>query len=137
MGCDATAGHTGSDGLEPAAETPRSLRDIFERATEISFNSALWLELQAGAAMLRLGQDDLLPKHPLAHKRFHIIEAGSIMERFPMSSKSNNYPPMLEYLHDLGRQTGDAWIAENGDALGHRSTLDLDRLLPVSVWGNI
>jgi NTE family protein len=119
------------------AETPRSLRDIFERATEISFNSALWLELQAGAAMLRLGQDDLLTKHPLAHKRFHIIEAGPIMERFPMSSKSNNYPPMLEYLHDLGRQTGDAWIAENGDALGHRSTLDLDRLLPVSVWGNI
>ena len=66
-----------------------------------------------------------------------MIEASPIMERLPMSSKSNNYPPMLEYLHDLGQQTGDAWIAQNGDALGQRSTLDLEQLLPVSVWGNI
>jgi NTE family protein len=119
------------------AETPRSLRGIFERATEISFNSALWLELGAGAAMLHFGREGLLQKHPLAHIRFHIMEASPIMERFPMSSKSNNYPPMLEYLHDLGRQTCDAWIAQNGDALGQRSTLDLHQLLPVSVWANI
>jgi NTE family protein len=126
-------------GIDPVnrPEAPRSLRDIFERATEISFKTALWLELQAGAAMLHLGQGGLLSKHPLAHKRFHMIEAGSIMEKFPMSSKSNNYPPMLEYLHDLGRQTGDAWIAQNGDALGQRSTLDLHQLLPESVWANI
>jgi hypothetical protein len=34
------------------------------------------------------------------------------MERFPMSSKLNNYPPLLEYLFNLGRQTGEAF----GDA---------------------
>jgi NTE family protein len=119
------------------AETPRSLRDIFDRTTEISFNSAFWVELMAAAAVLRFGQEGLLHAQPLAHIRFHIIEASPIMERFPMSSKRNNYPPMLEYLHDLGRQTGDAWIAQNGDALGQRSTLDLHQLLPVSVWGNI
>ena len=55
-----------------------------------------------------------------------------------MSSKRNNYPPLLEYLFDLGRQAGDAWIAKHGDALGQRSTLDPERLLPVNVnvWGN-
>jgi hypothetical protein len=53
-----------------------------------------------------------------------------MMERFPMSSKRNNHPPLLEYLFDLGRQVGGTWIAEHGDALGQRSTIDLERLLP-------
>jgi NTE family protein len=118
-------------------ETPRSLREIFERTTEISFNSAFWLELAAGAAVLRLGQHGLLDQQPLAHTRYHIMEASPLMERFPMSSKSNNYPPMLEYLHDLGWQTADAWMKQNENAIGQRSTLDLQQLLPVSVWGNI
>ena len=47
-----------------------------------------------------------------------------------MSSKLNNYPPLLEYLFNLGRQTGDDWIAQNGEALGQRSTMDVQRLLP-------
>jgi len=122
--------------IDPAnrSDTPRTLRDIFERTTEISFNSAFWLELLAGAIILRSGQHGHL-QQLLEQIRFHIIEAGPIMERFPMSSKRNNYPPMLEYLHDLGRRTGDDWMAQNGDALGHRSTYDLQQLLPVKVWG--
>jgi NTE family protein len=54
------------------------------------------------------------------------------MEKFPMSSKLNNYPPFLEYLFNLGRQTGDAWIAQHGDELGQRSKMDAQRLLPVA-----
>jgi hypothetical protein len=65
------------------------------------------------------------------------MEASSVMERFPMSSKLNNYPPLLEYLFNLGRQTCDAWVAQNGDALGQRSTMDLQQLLPGSIWDNI
>jgi hypothetical protein len=60
-----------------------------------------------------------------------------IMERFPLSSKLNNYPPLLEYLFNLGRQTADAWIAQNGDTLGQRSTMDVQQLLPGSIWDNI
>ena len=59
------------------------------------------------------------------------------MERFPMSSKLNDYPPLLEYLFDLSRQTCDAWIAQHGEALGQRSTMDVQRLLPASVLDNI
>ena len=118
-------------------EMPRSLRDIFERTTEISFNSAFWLELAAVASVLRFGEEGMLHQQPVARIRFHIIEASPIMEKFPMSSKRNNYPPMLEYLFDLGRQTGDAWIAQHGDALSHHSTVDLKQLLPAKVWGNV
>ena len=54
-----------------------------------------------------------------------------------MSSKLNNYPPLLEYFFNLGRQTGDAWIGQNGGALGQRSTMDVQQLLPGSIWDNI
>jgi len=119
-------------------EVPRSLHDIYERSTEIGFNSTLWLELGVLAAVLRLVEKGLLDRARFGRIRFHDIEATSIMEKFPMSSKRNNYPPLLEYLFDLGRQAGDAWIAEHRDALGQRSTIDLERQLPVNVnvWGD-
>ena len=50
------------------------------------------------------------------------------MEKFPASSKANNYPAMLEYLFDLGRQTADAWLTRHGTDIGHRSTFDLQAL---------
>jgi NTE family protein len=115
-------------------EAPRSVRDIFSRTVEISHNSTFWLELGAIAVVLRFVDE---ARSPFGRARFHIIEASPIMEKFPMSSKLNNYSPMLEYLFNLGRQTGDAWIAQNGDALGQRSTLDVQQLLPGSIWDNI
>jgi NTE family protein len=118
-------------------ETPHSMRDIFERTTEIGFNSAFWLELGAAAGLLRFGERGLIDQRPVGRIRFHILEASPIMEKLPMSSKRNTYPPMLEYLFDLGRQTCDAWLAQNADALGERSTVDLQELLPAKVWGNV
>jgi NTE family protein len=113
-------------------EAPRSLPDIFHRTLEISQNSTLWLELGALAVVLRFVDER---RSPFGRVRFHVIEASPIMERFPMSSKLNNYPPLLEYLFDLGRQTCDAWIAQNEKALGKCSTLDVQELLsPAGVW---
>jgi NTE family protein len=53
------------------------------------------------------------------------------MEKFPASSKANNHAAMLEYLFDLGRQTADAWLTRHGTDIGHRSTFDLQALLPI------
>jgi NTE family protein len=115
-------------------EAPHSLRDIYSRTVEISHNSTFWLEMGAIAVVLRFVDEG---RSPFRRLRFHIIEASPIMEKFPMSSKLNNYPPLLEYLFNLGRQTCDAWIAQNGDALGQRSTIDVQQLLPGSIWNNI
>ncbi len=115
-------------------EAPRSLRDIYSRTVEISHNSTFWLEMGAIAVVLRFVDEG---RSPFRRLRFHIIEASPIMEKFPMSTKLNNYPPLLEYLFNLGRQTCDAWIAQNGDALGQRSTIDVQQLLPGSIWNNI
>ena len=116
------------------AEAPHTLGDIFNRTVEISDNSTFWLELGALAVVLRFVDDR---RSPFRRIRFHIIEASPIMERFPMSSKLNNYPPLLEYLFVLGRQTCDRWIAQHGEALGRRSTMDVQQLLPGSIWDNI
>jgi NTE family protein len=115
-------------------EAPRTLGDIFSRTVEISDNSSFWLELGALAVVLRFVDDR---RSPFRHIRFHIIEANPIMERFPMSSKLNNYPPLLQYLFNLGRQTADAWIAQHGEALGQRSTMDVQQLLPGNIWDNL
>jgi NTE family protein len=109
------------------------VRDIYNRTVEISHNSTFWLELGAIAVVLRFVDE---ARSPFGRARFHIIEASPVMERFPLC-KLNNYPPLLEYLFNLGRQTADAWIAENGDALGNRSTMDVQQLLPGSIWDNI
>jgi NTE family protein len=119
-------------------DAPCSLHDIFDRLTEIGFNSTFWLELGVLAAVLRLAEKGLLDRSRLGRLRFHDIQAGGIMDKFPMSSKRNNYPPLLEYLFDLGPQCGDAWIAEHGDALGLRSTIELEHILPNEhIWGDL
>ena len=115
-------------------ELPRSLPDIFHRTLEISQNSTFWLELGALAVVLRFVDER---RSPFRRIRFHMIEANPIMEKFPVSSKLNNYPPLLEYLFDLGRQTCDAWISQNGEAVGQRSTMDIQQLLPGNIWDNI
>jgi len=115
-------------------EAPRSLRDILNRTVEISHNSTFWLELGAIAVVLLFVDEG---RSPFGRVRFQVMEASSVMERFPMSSKLNNYPPLLEYLFNLGRQTCDAWIAQYGGALGHHSTMDVQQLLPGSIWDNI
>jgi NTE family protein len=74
-------------------EAPRSLGGIFHRTVEISNNSTFWLELGALAVVLRFVDDS---RSPFRQIRFHIIQASPIMERFPMSSRLNNYPPLLQ-----------------------------------------
>jgi NTE family protein len=115
-------------------EAPRSLPDIFHRNIEISHNSTFWLEIGTLAVLTRFVDEQ---RSPFGRVRFHIMEASPVMERFPMSSKLNNYPPLLEYLFELGRKTCDAWLAQNGEALGQRSTLDIQQLLHGGVWDHI
>jgi NTE family protein len=110
---------------------PRKPAEIIDRLLEISFNSTFWLELSAFRFLSKLIDEGYLDRERFGRFLFHTIEASALMERFPISSKANNYPAMLEYLFDLGRQTAGAWFADHGKDIGQRSTLDLQKLLPV------
>jgi len=110
---------------------PRKPVEIVERMLEISFNSTFWLEFSALGFLSKLIDEGHLDRERFGRFLFHGIEASSLMEKFPQSSKANNYPAMLEYLFDLGRQTADAWLTRHGTDIGHRSTFDLQALLPI------
>lgn len=113
------------------ADAPRSMRDIHDRLIEISFNATFWMELSAIGLLLRFVDEGLLDRARFGRILFHTIEAHAVLEEIAMSSKRNNYSAFLEYLFDLGRQTADAWFADKGTAIGQRSTIDLQKLLPV------
>jgi hypothetical protein len=42
----------------------------------------------------------------------------------------NNDPDFLRHLHGIGSRAAERWLAENRDALGNRSTVDLSGLVP-------
>jgi NTE family protein len=116
------------------ANTPRSVREIHDRVNEICFNSTIWLELSMLAVILRFVDEGLLDRERFGRVFFHGIEASEIMEKLPSSSKLNNSMAVLEYLFDLGRQTADKWWGDHGAAIGQRSTVDLQKLLPETFW---
>jgi len=114
-------------------KTPRTVREINDRITDVIFNSTLMLELGFFAGILKLVDEGVLDRGRFGRIRFHGIEASDMME--PMAgSKLNNSPALLEYLFDLGRKTADEWWAGNGEAIGQRSSADLQKLLPPAFW---
>jgi NTE family protein len=110
---------------------PRTPREIHDRVTEISFNSTFWLELSALGVILKFVDEGLLDRERFGRIFFHAIEASSELEKIAASTKLDNSPAFLEFLFNLGRQTADAWFPLNGAAIGQRSTIDLQKLLPV------
>ena len=132
-GCDLIIVRVGS--RRSSGKTPRSVRDIYNRSVEISHNATFWLQLGALAVVMRFVDEG---RSPFGRVRFHVMEASSVMEKFPMSSKLHNYPPLLGVLRPIwGDKPGDAWLAQNGDGLGQRSTMDLQHILPGSIWNSI
>jgi NTE family protein len=110
---------------------PVTPREVQDRIVELSFNSSFWLELSAAAAMLRLTDQGLLDRERFGRILFHSIDAHPELERIAASSKVDTSPSLLTYLFGLGRDQAEEWLGAYGSELGHRSTVDLQQLLPV------
>jgi NTE family protein len=123
--------------IDPVTRTalPGTPREIQDRAMELSFNNAFWMELSALGVLLRLADDGLVEREQFGRIFFHAIEASPELEPVAASTRLNNSPDFLTYLFELGRRNGGEWLAANRGALGERSTLDLQALLPVSYEG--
>ena len=112
-------------------ELPRSARDIANRIDEISFNSTFMLELSAIAFI-----DELLESGALDAQRFrplllHGIDGGAKLGKLGASSKMNNHPSFLRYLHGYGREAADEWLTSHRHEIGKNSTVDLTALTPL------
>ncbi|WP_114966629.1 patatin-like phospholipase family protein [Alkalilacustris brevis] len=107
-------------------ETPRSAREIINRVNEISFNTSLIKELRAIHLMQQMIDGKGLDLGPAGQTYLHLIHADAEVQDLSASSKSNAEWGYLSQLFERGRGWADAWLARNFDAIGTRSTLDLD-----------
>ena len=111
------------------AEVPTTAREILDRVNEISFNSSLMREMRAIAFITRLIQEGSIDeKAGLKTFHVHMIEAEDIMSQLGFSSKLNIDWEFICSLRDLGRARADAWLTENYEALGVKSSLDIDEV---------
>ena len=110
-------------------DIPRSARDILDRVNEITFNSSLLAELRAIRFVARQLEEGHLD--PARYKRMliHRIDGQVGLSGLGASSKLNAEWAFLQLLFDKGRLAADAWLAENFEQIGQRSTLDLDAVL--------
>ncbi|HMO30365.1 patatin-like phospholipase family protein [Enterovirga sp.] len=114
---------------------PRTARDILNRLNEISFNSSLKKELRAIAMFQRLfagagpeEKKDAPWAEQWADVRLHRIATPKLAE-LGSSSKMNAEWDFLTMLREEGHRCAGAFFAEQGEALGKRSTFNIDELL--------
>jgi NTE family protein len=107
---------------------PRTAAEIINRVNEISFNSSLMREMRAIAFVTKLIEDETVEGSGVARLKkmlVHRISPGATVERLGVASKYNPDFEFLRSLKELGRERTGAWLAENFDALGARSSIDI------------
>jgi NTE family protein len=116
--------------INPVERTaiPRSAREILNRLNEVSFNAALLKELRMMALLRQVASSDDREVAHWSRMRVHMIRSELLAE-LGSSSKLNAEWAFLCLLRDEGRRAADTFLAAHGKDLGHRSTLDIDRLL--------
>lgn len=114
-------------------DVPRTARDIINRLNEITFNASLVKELRAIMLLRELIEAEGLERERYREMRLHRIHADEDLLGLKASSKLNAEWAYLCHLRDLGRERTDRWLKENWDALGDRSTFELDWLLEDSI----
>jgi NTE family protein len=107
---------------------PRTATEIVNRVNEISFNSSLMREMRAIAFVSKLIEDETIEGSGVSRLKkmlIHQISPGAVMEKLGVASKYNPDFEFLLSLKRLGRERTHAWLVENFDALGRRSSIDI------------
>jgi NTE family protein len=106
-------------------ETPRTVHEIENRLTEITFNGTLLRELRAVEFVTRLIDQGKLSRKEYKRVNMHRIHGGRRLDEYTASSRLNADWAFFKELKDLGRAAARRWLRENYEAIGERSTLDL------------
>ena len=109
-------------------DIPRSAHDILNRLSEVSFNAVLLKELRMMALLRQVASAGNSEVAHWARMRVHLIRSEMMLD-LGSSSKLNAEWAFLRMLRDEGRRAAQAFLSAHVEDLGHRSTLDIDRLL--------
>lgn len=113
--------------INPIVRTqlPKTAPEILDRMNEISFNSSLMREMRAIAFVTRLLEDESIEEGRYKRMMVHAIRNDDVMSHFGADSKLDPSWEFLTQLRDAGRAAADAWLKENFDHVGKRTTVDL------------
>lgn len=107
---------------------PKTGRDIVNRINEITFNASLIKELRTIELLHRLIESEKLESERYRDIYVHMIHADEDLQDLDASSKMNAEWDYLLHLKARGRLWANAFLEQHFDALGVRSTFDLQQL---------
>jgi NTE family protein len=104
---------------------PKSVFEIQDRMSEISFNASLASELRAVHFVNRLIQKGALDKERYHPVLIHMIESEDEMRKLGSATKMLIEPQFLRHLFGLGRDAADKWLEAHLQAVGRESSVDI------------
>lgn len=108
-------------------DVPRTAAEIADRANELTFNASLLTQMRAIDFVNRLLAAGAVPHARCRSVHVHRIEGGAALQAFPTSSRASADGTMIGRLFDAGRAAGREWLAQHFEAIGVRSTVDIER----------
>ena len=108
---------------------PHSAPAILDRLNEITFNASVVLEVNAIEAVNSLLAELKAAGVPYPGRykpvRIHAIRNDRFLEKLGFVSKNSTSWNFLTTLRDAGYDTAETWLAEHGNTLGERSSVDV------------
>jgi len=105
---------------------PKTAPEILNRINEISFNSSLMREMRAIAFVTRLISQKKLKASEMKQMLIHSIRDDELMTAHSVASKLSPDWQFLCGLKDSGCSVTERWLRANFDAIGERSSVDLE-----------
>ncbi len=110
-------------------DTPRTVKEIDERITELSFNATFMREMQTFARAAEFSDPSSATGGTLESKlraiRFHMIDVCDLASLERAETKALAHAPFLEMLCGQGRERAATWLKEHADDVGNRSSVDV------------
>jgi NTE family protein len=106
-------------------DLPTTAQEILNRINEISFNASLLRELRNIDFVNRLIENGTIAKGAMKQNFVHSVRDDAFMSHLGIATKLMPNRALLLQLRDAGRAAMAGFLAEHGDDLGKRSTVDL------------
>jgi NTE family protein len=111
--------------------TPRTVEEIESRIAELGFQAHFMREMGIYARAAAYTASSFLVMGRLERRlqkmRFHMVDANDLTTLQRTDTKLIAHGPFLELLREQGRTRARAWLGEHFEAVGRRSTLDLQK----------
>lgn len=112
-------------------DAPRTVKEIDERITELSFNATFMREMQTFARAAEFSDHSPSTNGELELKlrsmRFHMIDVRRLASLERTETKALAHAPFLEMLWGQGRRRAASWLRKHAADVGKRSSIDLQK----------